>query len=111
MSCMLDFGEGLEASISRKAAPRSPYRFPVSDEATLESLMKMLHTANPECECTADGRVLSVTLPPSINVGDQPVDLRKLAFVLRAARTIGELGLEGEMETCCGDGSNSCCAN
>ena len=112
MPCILDFGSGLEASVSRKTPPRAPYIFPLEEGSDPTKIIDTLKAANPQCIVEQLGpSSLSVILPPAIKMGDQPVDLRKLAFVLMASKAVQELGLQGEMEVCCGDGRGSCCAN
>ena len=111
--CILDFGGGggMEAELSRPTVPVRPYVFPVGEGQDPNALADALNKANPDCICSVIGpTALSVILPPSIKIGDDPIDLRKLAFVLTAHKAVGDLGLGGEMEICCGD-HGGCCAN
>ena len=110
MECGLHFESGLEASVSRKTSPRASYIFSLEEGSDPTKIIDTLKAANPQCIVEQLGpSSLSVVLPPAIKMGDQPVDLRKLAFVLIAGKAVQELGLQGEMETCCGH--NGCCAN
>lgn len=97
--------------LSQHAAPVASYTYRFASPDELEKAKAVLESANDKCLTRLQGdRVLSVTVPPSIKVGNDPVDLRRLVFALSAARAVSEVGLEGEMEICCGD-SGGCCAN
>lgn len=53
------------------------------------------------------GNVLSVVLPPEIEVGPQAFDLNELILVLEGQELVKELGLGGKVAGCCGH--HGCC--
>lgn len=72
------------------------------------AIAKNIESLHPDTKVTVEGNHLSILLPPEIKVGTEPVDLKKLAFTLKAMNDAKALGLTAD--GCCGH-QLGCCVN
>ena len=105
-----DIDSGREVALTLPINSARTYVYPGIAPQYATEITKVLVKLNPACVANADtSGVLSVILPPSISIGDEPVDLKKIAFLLTMTNAANDLGLAQEYSFCCGN--VSCCVN
>jgi hypothetical protein len=108
---MADYSFLVSAGAQPESNLRAPLRIPLPKDADPQQVANGLSQLHPDCRCVVVDGGLQVILPPNVKTGLKPFDLRELAFVLRNANDVDELGIPGEWEHCCGNGGGGCCAN
>jgi hypothetical protein len=98
--------QGLADASVRKSAEKTVV-LTLPEGADAQAIAKNIESLHPDAKVTINGAQLSILLPAEIKVGNEPTDLRKLAFTLKATYDAKSVGLT--TESCCGNAPGSCC--
>ena len=107
MSSRFEFVDLIGSDDESSVYARSrPVEFELPSESDFEGILAGANAINSDFNFSASGNVLSVLLPPEIEVGNGKKDLKEVLFLAGAHADIGRLGATAAF--CCAK-EGGCC--